>query len=235
MKTIVTVTLCLASLWAFDAQAAEEDPADPGHEPLDKEEGISDWDHFEFSMGFLGGGRHYEHTNFEYEEGGGDIAGARTLAQPFLAKPFDNLYVAGLRYDVRLVVSYVRMTAGVDVPFPIYNRSTAIGMYDVGGVSRAVAVQGITPVDLRFGIGGEYPIGPVAPFVDLLGGVHWTHVELTLDDTPVDYAATSFGLSLRAGARVHVRKWFFAAAAGEVGLVGDVRWGAELSVGFAAM
>jgi len=51
----------------------------------------------------------------------------------------------------------------------------------------------------------------------------------------VSYGSFGFGFSGRAGVRLHVRKWFFAAAAGEIGIIGDVRWGAELSVGFALM
>jgi hypothetical protein len=105
----------------------------------------------------------------------------------------------------------------------------------VGNTSRKISVQSIDPIDLRFGIGAEYPIGPVVPFVDVMGGVHWVNTTLSVDEHQVDYSASSFALSARAGARLHVRRWFFAQLAGEVGLLGDVRWGAELSVGFAFM
>tara|TARA_B100001750_G_C15498892_1_gene595931 strand:+ start:266 stop:388 length:123 start_codon:yes stop_codon:yes gene_type:complete len=40
---------------------------------------------------------------------------------------------------------------------------------------------------------------------------------------------------MRAGVRLHVRKWFFAAIAGEIGVVGPMVWAADLSVGFAVM
>ena len=219
---------------ASDDPPERESESKP-YDPIDPEDGISDWDHFEFSMGFIGGQRHYDRTTFRHDEGGDGIEGAKTLIQPFEQAPFDELFVAGLRYDVRLVVSYVRMTTGVDIPFAIYRPRDAVGEYDVGGVKRKVVVESIQPVGLRFGIGGELPVGPVAPFIDVLGAVHWTHATLRIDDAVVDYAATGFSLSTRAGARLHVRKWFYATMAGEIGIVGDVRWGAELSVGFAAM
>ncbi len=41
--------------------------------------------------------------------------------------------------------------------------------------------------------------------------------------------------AMRAGVRLHVRKWFFAAIAGEIGVVGPMVWAADLSVGFAVM
>ena len=179
--------------------------------------------------------RNYERTNFEWTAGGGEIEGARALIKPFERGPFVNTPVSGLRYDVRLVVSHVRMTAGVDVPFAIYRTADSVQQYDVCGQPRTLTVQSIQPVDLRFGIGAEYPIGPVAPFLDVMGGVHWTQADLSLDGVDTTYNATSFALSARAGVRLHVRRWFFTSLAGEVGLLGDVRWGAELALGFAAM
>ena len=107
--------------------------------------------------------------------------------------------------------------------------------YSVNGTERSVSVRSLGTKDLRFGIGGEYPIGPVAPFVDLLGAVHWVSTTLAIDGAPVDYSSTGFAFAMRAGLRLHVRRWFFATAAAEVGLVGDETWGCELGVGFAFM
>ncbi len=225
--------LVVSSSWAAEPAVEGAHPV-PDPEPLDKKES-STWDHFEGSMGFLVGERRYDRSSFEWKSGGDDLPGARSLTGPFLASPYDRLLVGGLRYDLRLVVSYVRMTAGIDVPFALNRPSDAMGDYDVGGATRRIVVTKFQPVDLRFGIGAEYPIGPVAPFVDVMGSVHWVDAQLGVGDTPVEYKSTAFGLSGRAGVRLHVRRWFFAAAAGEVGFVGDLRWGAELSVGFAAM
>lgn len=139
----------------------------------------------------------------------------------------------GLRYDLRLVVSYVRMTVGVDFPFPSYRAQDTRGSYDIAGIERQLTVQDIQPYELRFGIGGEYPIAFVAPFLDILGTAHWVDTTLSVDGESVTYKANSFGFAIRAGCRIHLRRWFFIVAAGEIGLVGDVYWGAELSVGFA--
>ena len=100
---------------------------------------------------------------------------------------------------------------------------------------RELSITELKPFSLRFGIGGELPVGPVAPFLDLLGSIDFTRAPLELDGDAHELEARSFGFALRAGARLHVREWFFATASAEVGLVGTTRWGAELSVGFALM
>jgi hypothetical protein len=203
--------------------------------PIDKRENAV-WDHLEVSMGFLAGQRRYSSTPFAIAGGGnGSVAGATSLVAPFQRQPFDNAAVFGVRYDVRVVVSYVRMTAGFDLPFTAFNLGDGTGRYSVGGVDRDVSVRSIGGKDLRFGLGGEYPFGPVAPFVDLVGAIHWVNTTLAIDGVGNDYVSSIFAFSVRAGARLHVRKWFFASLAAELGIVGDVRWGADLSVGFAFM
>jgi hypothetical protein len=197
---------------------------------------IGPWDHVEASMGFVAGQRRYTQAPFNFNSGAASgIPGATTLAEPFQRAPFDNVNVYGLRYDLRFVVNYIRMQVGVDIPFSSYSLTSATNHFVVGGVDREISVRSLDSKDLRFGIGVEYPIGPVAPYVDILGAVHWVSTGLTVDGAPADYDATVFSFSARAGLRIHVRRWFYATAAGEVGLVGDVRWGTELSVGFAFM
>lgn len=187
-----------------------------------------DGDHVAFSMGFLGATRDYRSMPFDVKDG----SGARLLGvdprEPFHQAPFDRLPVYGLRYDTRLVVNMVRMTAGFDFPFASATATRA----SVGGVDRAVTLASLRPYELRFGIGLEAPTQKIVPFVDLLGGVHWTTATLLVDGEPVNYASTSFAYSVRAGVRVDLRKSFFLAAAGELGLGGDIRWGGELVVGF---
>jgi len=225
-KHVLGVPLAVAMLTLATSASAE------APEPLTNDD---DWDHFEVSMGFMGGQRNYSRTNFEHDEGADHIPGVAALSEPFLAPPYNKVGVAGLRWDARLVASHVRMTIGVDVPFTTFQARESVGVYDVGGEQRVVGVRTLQPVDLRFGIGAEYPLGPVAPFVDVMGSVHWVSTDVTIDGHEAHYDATSFALSGRAGARVHLREWFFAPAAGEVGFVGDVTWGAELAVGFALM
>lgn len=203
-----------------------------GHEPLDSKT-LRAWDHVELSMGFVAGQRRYTQTPWTLSSG--NLPGTSAIVDPLKRPPYDNVPMFGVRYDARLVVSYVRMTVGFDLPFAATGLGSGDGRYSIGGVDRDVSVRSIHAKDLRFGIGGEYPIGPVAPFVDLVGAIHWTSTTLAIDGQSHDYDASTFAFSLRSGMRLHVRKWFFATASGEVGLVGDLRWGAELSVGFAFM
>ncbi len=196
-------------------------------------EGWSAGDHFEFTMGFLAGERSYAKTSFQFEEGTAEGIGGGGLVEPFVKAPFDRASVLGLRYDLRLVMSYIRMTIGFDLPFPTYTASDSTAIYDVSGTQRTVTVQSVSAKELRFGIGGEYPFAKkFAIFADLVGGVHWVDTELAIDGYKADYGATTFAFSGRGGLRAHVRKWFFATASGEVGIIGDIRWNAELSVGF---
>lgn len=211
------------------APAARADTVPP--RPLDPND-VAGWDHLELSMGFAAGQRSWSGQSFAFDGGdGGAIEGAGALVEPFRDAPFDTASVYGLTYDARLVVSYIRMTVGLGIPFPSYRAETTTAT--IGGASRDLTVQSLSAFELRFGIGGEYAIGALAPFVDLLGSIHWIDTTLTVDGQEARYAARTFAFSARAGLRLHVRRWFFAAASGELGLVGDVRWGADLSVGFA--
>jgi hypothetical protein len=178
-------------------------------------------DHFEVTMGFLATGLDHTSTGFVAE------GNSPALGNTFRAAPYDSAVGYGLRYDARLVLSHVRMTAGVDLPF------TTLGNV----AARSVDGHDVAPRDLsgwaiRFGLGGEYRIGNVVPFVDLQGAIQHAATTVMVDGTAQDYRATRFGFSARGGARVHLRPWFFVAASGEYGLVGATRWGADLSVGF---
>jgi hypothetical protein len=185
-----------------------------------------DDEHIAFSIGFLGAARDYRNTPFDLQSGAAPLG--PDPREPFHHAPFDRLPVYGLRYDTRLVISGVRMTAGFDFPFA----GAAATQMNLAGAERTVTLSSLRPYDLRFGIGWEAPTRRLVPFIDLLGGVHWTRATLIVDGQPVSYAATAFAYSVRAGVRVDLRKAFFLAAAGELGLGGDVRYGGELVVGF---
>lgn len=208
-------------------------PPPPPPEEDDSKE-YAKHDHFEFTMGFLAGQRSYSNSSFKFEDGSAEGIGGGGLVKPFTRAPFDKATVLGLRYDVRLVMSYIRMTVGFDVPFPTYKVSGTTVPEDVNGTLRQVTVQSLSAKELRFGIGAEYPFTKVAIFADLIGGVHWVDTELAIDGYKANYAATNFAFSGRAGLRGYVRKWFFVTATGEAGLVGDLIWNAELAVGFAS-
>lgn len=211
------------------------DPASSDRAPtpgsLDDED-FRPWDHGEFTMGFIGGQRSYTETNFS-QVGSGERL---NLDAPLAGAPYDRVNALGLRYDARLVVSYVRMTAGFDLPFATYSTGDTTRTYDIGGQPREVTSRSLDIKGLRFGIGGELPTGtPVTPFVDVMGTVNFLDTTLVVDDESYDFDATSFGFSVRGGVRLQVRRWFFAQLAGEMGIASDVVWGGELSVGFSTM
>jgi hypothetical protein len=192
-------------------------------------------DHVEVTMGFLGGQRSYDGLAFSLDSGSpaGNIPGATRLTKPFTVAPYDTVNMVGLRYEARVHIAYARMTAGFDLPFAIYRQSSAGGVYDVGGTPRNVSIDTLSAKECHFGLGLEVPFGPFVPFVDLLGGVHWVSTDLYLDGTHGSYSATGYSFTVRGGARVYMNKWFFAQVAGEGGIIGDLRWNAELSVGAA--
>ena len=217
---VLSSFLLVASMGSAWAETETPEPLDP--------RSIAGWDHGEFSMGFVTGSRHYDDATFTLVHGPSDAA---ELLEPFGSAPYDGTNVFGLAWDLRMVVSYARMTVGLAVPYPTVRQREAI--VDVGGEQRRVGVRSLGAKELRFGIGAELPIGPISPYVDLIGAVHFVDTTLTIDGASAEYDATNFALSLRAGARLHVRRWFFATASGELGLHGAVGWGAELSLGFA--
>lgn len=223
--------LSVTTMLCREARADETDRADEAPRPLDRRS-VGAWDHLEFSMGFLAERRSYQGANFAL--GGPEaLPGTSTLVEPFRKAPYRSTDLFGLRYELRLVAAYVRMTAGIDIPFASYRIADATGTYSVGGTNRTVSARSLGIKDLHFGIGGEYPFGPVAPFVDVLGAMRWVDTELAIDGQKQTYDARMFGLSVRAGLRLHVRKWLFVSASAQAGLVGDLRWGGDLNVGFA--
>lgn len=185
-------------------------------------------DHFEVTFGFLAGQRSYEGTTFAYDEG----EGSSSLVAPFASAPFDSVPVYGLRYDLRLVIFPVRMMVGLDLPFSSFDSQRTTRSYMVDDKLQEVRVQSLSPYELRFGLGLEYQFGRVAPFVDLVGAVHWVDAELSIGEAQATYTASSFGFAARGGLRVELRRWFFVTASAEVGLVGNSAWSTDLSVGF---
>lgn len=190
--------------------------------PID-ERTIAGWDHFELSMGFLAGQHRLRGARWSNASGidPNVLAGA----------PFDRVEAYGLRYDLRLVVAHIRMTAGIDLPFSSYDVDAT--RTSIEGIR--TEVPELKLFGFHFGIGAEYPIGPVAPFVDVLGGLDWATADIVSGSETVRVESRDFGFRIRAGVRLHVRRWFFASASGEVGLTGQPSWAAELSVGFAIM
>lgn len=122
--------------------------ADDAPPPID-DRTIAGWDHFELSMGFLAGQHRLRNARW---------SNAATLdPSVFAGAPFDRVEAYGLRYDLRLVVAHVRMTAGVDIPFAAYDVDAT--RTSLEGVR--TEVPELKLFGFHFGIGAEYPIGPV--------------------------------------------------------------------------
>ncbi|HMU39780.1 MAG TPA: hypothetical protein PKE31_12300 [Pseudomonadota bacterium] len=212
----------------LDGNYAQPPPPPPPPPPAPERPNIAR-SYFQLTMGFMAGGRSYSDSSFESQNGV-----AANLTEPFVHAPFVSETVMGLRYDLRVVYSYIRGTIGVDFPFSTFRGRDATGTYSLNGQTVNVAVQSLRPYELRFGIGGEYPVWAFAPFVDIIGYAYWANVGAAVNDEKADFQARGFGFSARGGLRAHVKPWFFVQAAGEAGLYGPVRWNAELSIGFSA-
>jgi hypothetical protein len=124
------------------------------------------------------------------------------------------------------------MTMGFDLPFADLGASGAPRQYTIDGAQVDIGVGRVDPYELRFGLGVEVPVGPVVPFVDLVGAVQWVDVTLASGKDTAAYESTGFGFAARAGAQLFVDDYLFVEAAGEIGLIGATVWTATLSVGF---
>ena len=193
-----------------------------------KRQARADGDHWEFTFGFVGGQRDYSSTNFAYARGDG----SQGLAEPFEKAPFDALSVVGLRWEMRAVLNHVRMTMGYDLLFSNFSANAAKGTYSVNSESMEVIPQSVNPHELRFGLGGEYPLGLVTPYADLIGAMSWSDAELSTSGKSVVYTGRSFSFAVRAGLRFSVREFFFLTTSAEYGRFGNLRWNTALSAGF---
>lgn len=189
-------------------------------------------DHLEISLGFLAGQRAYDKLPFVRAGGPSELFGGTLPASIVSGASLDEVLVYGLHWDLRVVLSYVRMTLGFDLPFADGGAFGGSRHVTVRGVERDVTLTDVSPYELRFGLGGEIPFDVIVPFVDLIGAVHWVDVELATGEDLVDYEATRFGFSVRAGAKIYLEEPLFVEVAGEAGIVGDTIWSATLAVGF---
>ncbi|MGC4116378.1 MAG: hypothetical protein QM765_17740 [Myxococcales bacterium] len=233
LTRLLAVSVVLASGAAASAATPEELESPPAltvpPEPEAKLAGLGD--HIEVATGFITGSRNYRTITFGLE--GAEDPLPSTSSGRFRQYPYDGVLVSGVRWDLRAVVTHVRMGVGFGLPFAAVDSGRASGEVDVGGVTRQVAVQTLQPYELRFGLGGEYAFGRVALFADLLGEVHWLRTSLVVDGQRADYGVTAFRFAASAGARVALKGGFFLTATGEVGILGDVVWGAQLGAGYA--
>lgn len=221
MRQRLVASIALSALFALAPALAHADDWDYDYD-----------DHLEITLGFLAGQRAYDELPFAHAGGPSELLGGSLPAAVIAGADLDQVFVYGLHWDLRLVVSYVRMTLGFDLPFPDTSTYGSARRLTIRGEDRDVAVTDLAPYELRFGLGGEVPFGVVVPFIDLIGAVHWVDMELATGEDTVLYDATRFGFSVRAGAKIHIDEPLFLEVAGEAGIVGDTVWSATLAFGF---
>lgn len=223
LRSLVVVMLGAAGAALADEKQEELDPPPPPRVTT----------HTEFVFGFMGGQRDQSWSGFVVGNETAGTPGAASLVGPFTAPPISNAIVSGPTWEVREVHRRVRMTVGLQKPFALFRPTEGAGAYDVDGVSRSITVRTLQLWDIRLGLGWEYSIRRVTPFIDLLGDIRWANAELTVDGLPASYKAWSFAYSLRAGARVQVSDAMFIAASAEASVMGAPRFGGQLVLGFA--
>lgn len=171
----------------------------------------------ELTMGFAGGYGRYADLGL----------GQSTLpAGAIDGGPVNGAAMAGLRYDLRLVVAFVRMTVGGDLLWGLFSSSAE---RTVSGVR--VRDERLFDGALRFGLGLEANVDGIRLFADVIGTVHFVENVLFFDGTPVSTTSTAFAPGARIGVRVPVVPHFFVQASIDASPFGPTWIGGDLSVG----
>ena len=193
------------------------------------EDWMSEENHFEFSVGFLGGMRSYGEGSFQMKQASTtDIAGIRT---PFLGDLYRNTPVTGPRWESRAVIHHTRLTLAYQIPFPVLDLDENPMTLETSDGLHQVQAEGLFAQEVRFGLGGEIPAQRFAPFVDVIGDLHIVTTTLAVDGQPMRFNSMSFSMVARAGTRIQLAEHWFVEASGEVGIVGPNQYGGQLMVG----
>lgn len=172
---------------------------------------------FELTMGFVGGYASYADLGF---------SGMPALpTSAFSEGPAAGTAMAGLRYDVRLVIAFLRMTVGGDLSWGVF-RAGPRAIADGTTVSDRRVFDGA----LRFGLGLEANVDGVRLFADVLGTVHFVDVEIAQENAST-YHAVAFSPGLRLGVRIPVVPHFFVQVSADGSPFGPSWIGGDVSVG----
>lgn len=227
-RVAVVAVGSLVLLGAAPAQAGEADEWEAPQAKAEVRERDPSWQ-WELTMGFMGGVLDPSLLPLVFQEGSASaVPGATGLVAPFGGPSVRSLITAGPAWEARVVQQHVRFTAGLQRPFAQF-RQGALDV-DLGGLQ--VSPRALSLWVVRFGLGGEYRLGRVTPFADLLGDVALASADLTVGGEQGVYRSSSFGFSVRAGARLAVNESLSIGLAGEYGLLGAPRFGATLLVGW---
>jgi hypothetical protein len=176
---------------------------------------------FEGTLGFLGGWSRYADAG---------------LSGPLPASAFEQgvgagAPIAGLRYDVRLVVAFVRMTVGADLAWSLFRAQDTTRTIAIDDGMRTLSDRSAFLWALRFGLGLELGVSEdVRLFGDVIGSVRFLEVQSTLDGTNVTSSVVSFAPGLRVGARIRIVDGFFVQLAADASPFGPWIAG-DLAVG----
>ncbi len=215
MKPLV-VALALFTTGTALAHEARRDEPEPERSPSSSR--------FEVSFGFLAGERSLPSGSFAAQ----DLAGAITV--PYGALDSDSVRAYGPRIEWRSVHNHVRTSLGLQWPHPAFG-SGQLTLLPIGGDAVPVVTRSISVFELRLGIGAEAKIWKLRPFVDLVGDMQWVSATLATSGNEASYSARRFGYGVTGGLSIPLGEGMFLAAAGEAGLTGAMRWGAQLMIG----
>lgn len=198
--------------------------------PMARADTLGEEDRFELTAGFLGGARSYGWAPFAVSAPRSAPAG---IDAPFEAAPFQDTLVFGPAWESRIVVQGIRGTVGVQLPFPDWEDRADHTATLSDGTAASAEARGMLAPEIRLGLGFEPRIGPVTPFVDLVGDIHLVQAELAIDDKPSTWHSRSFSLAPRAGVRVELGDAVFTEVSADYGVFGAHEWGAQWMVGVA--
>jgi hypothetical protein len=177
---------------------------------------------FEGTMGFVAGAARYSEVG---------LAGDPSVPRMFDAGPAAAVAMTGLRYDLRLVVAFVRMTVGADVLFGLFDASSGGRVVESGDAALRVVDRRFFEWSLRFGLGLEATVGDVRLFADALVVAHFVEAEVAIDGRPTGYAAVAASPGLRLGVRIPIVGAFFAQLEIDGAAFAPTWGGGALSVG----
>jgi hypothetical protein len=206
-----------------ETETEAETETGTGTETLDRHDDVMEHVRFEGTLGFLGGWARHADVG---------LSGSPSLPPgAFDAGALAGAPMAGLRYDLRLVVAFVRMTAGADLAWSLFRAADTARAIDGMGGTQSLSDRGAFLWALRFGLGLEATLDDrVRLFADLLGSVRFLEVQSSLDGVPTTQSASTFAPGLRLGARVRIVDAFFVQLAADGSPLGPWVSG-ELSVG----
>lgn len=193
-------------------------------EPRLEEAGAEEHVHLrlELTMGFAGGVGRYSEVG---------LTGNPALPPgTFDGGPASGAGMVGLRYDLRLVVSFVRMTIGGDLLWGLFD-GTSPRTLDEAGTPITIADRRLFDGALRFGLGLEANLDGVRLFADVIGVLHFVEASVERQGDAVTHRATTFSPGLRLGVRIPIVEHFFVQVAADGTPFGPSYVGGDLSVG----